>query len=65
MTNSIEKNVSQADVLATLTFLEALTESRPERAVAISATILASFCKDEPMARDVISEVFSIVNAEV
>ncbi len=62
MTISIQDNASVDDVLTTLNFLEQLTESQPERAVAITASILASFCQDETMARDVISQVFQIVN---
>jgi len=58
-------NPTQAEVLATLTFLESLTESHAGRAVTITATILASFCRDAEMAKEVIDKVFQLLEEEV
>ena len=65
MENCIKDNVTTDDVLETLDFLENLTGSRPERAAAISASILAAFCQDETMARDVIGQVFQLVHEDI
>jgi|DEB0MinimDraft_6_1074348.scaffolds.fasta_scaffold95134_2 hypothetical protein len=65
MTQSIENKVTQSEVLATLEFLEELTEGHSGRATVISATILASFCQDERMAVEVINKVFQLLEEEV
>lgn len=59
-----EDNVTQPEVLATLDFLQKITDSQPQRAVAIAATVLASFIFDEATALEVVSDVFALANED-
>ena len=56
---------SQEQLLATIDFLEKLTDSNPPQAMMLCASLMAVFAYEEQTAQDLISEAFAMLRSNL